>query len=101
MRRHPVRQVEANFIDITPTPAFWRVIAFDHRVTSRMKVLRCVAIGRIITTTDVTACPAKPQMEPNRSYLEAFFATGRARHDITDASNMTACDGHDDCPLPQ
>src|ERR1700744_221800 len=99
MRRHPVRQVEQDFVDITPAPAFRRIIALDDRMLACMKMLGCVLVGRIVAAADVAAGAADPQMQPLAAGLQAFLAAERARRDLSDASDMRAALYHL-CPDP-
>src|SRR5712664_3131982 len=99
MRRFPVRQIEQDFVDIAPTPAFRRIIAFDHRMRRGVEVLGRVLVGGIVATADVTAAAADPQMQPLAAALEAFLATKRARRDIADAGDVGAAFYHTR-PLP-
>jgi hypothetical protein len=39
MRRRPIRKIEEHFIDVTPAPAFRRIVAFDDRGPGCMKML--------------------------------------------------------------
>src|SRR6266850_2142816 len=90
VRRFPVRQIEQNFVDIAPAPAFRRIIAFDDRMRRGAEVRGRVLIGGIVTAADVTAAAADPQMQPLAAAFEAFLATKRARRDIADAGDVSA-----------
>jgi hypothetical protein len=57
LRRSTVGEVEKDLIDIAPSPSFWRIVAFDDRVSGRMEMFGGVAIRRAVATADVTACP--------------------------------------------
>src|SRR3954462_3038612 len=85
MRGLPVRQIEQDFIDIAPAPSLRRIVALDDGMTGGGEMLGSVLIGRIVTTADVAAGPADPQMQPHAAALEALFAATRARRDIADA----------------
>ena len=55
VRGFPVRQIEQDFIDITPAPTLWRVVALDYRVSRRPKMLGGVLVGGTVTAADVPA----------------------------------------------
>ena len=78
MRRHAVRYIKCHLVDVAPTPSFGRVVAFNKRVAGGVKVLCGVAIGRIITASDVAARTAETQMNPDIVALQTFLATQRA-----------------------
>src|SRR6267154_50693 len=99
MRRLPVRQIEQDFIDIAPAPAFRRIVALDDRMLAGVEVLGGMLVGGIVATADVTATAADPQMQPLAAALEAFLATKRARRDIADAGEVGAAFCHPP-PLP-
>src|SRR4051812_14584873 len=98
MRGLPVRQIEQDFIDIAPAPSLRRIVALDDGMTGGVEMLGSVLIGRIVTTADVAAGPADPQMQPHAAALEALFAAKRARRDIADAGDMGAALGHQSSP---
>src|SRR3977135_581486 len=99
MRRLSVRQIEQDFIDIAPAPAFRRIVALDDRMLGGVEVLGGMLVGGIVATADVTATAADPQMQPLAAALEAFLATKRARRDIADAGDVSAAFCHPR-PLP-
>ena len=45
MRCGAIAEVEHRLVNVTPAPAFGRVIAFDDRMTCRMNVCHGVAAG--------------------------------------------------------
>jgi len=94
MRRHPVRQIEIDLIDIAPPPAFGRIIAFDDRVRCRMEMLGRMAIWRVVAAADMPARPAQPKMHPPGSRLQTFLATVRTGRDVRDRMIMRAGIGH-------
>jgi hypothetical protein len=50
---------------------------------SLMKVLRCMLVGRIIATANVTARETQTKVDPLAAHFEAFFAPIRsARRDV-------------------
>jgi hypothetical protein len=94
MRGHSVGQIEIDLVDITPAPAFGRVITLDDRVAGRVEMLGRVAIGGIVATPDVAAGATDAQMDPPGPGLEAFLAPIGARRDIRDRRIMRARIGH-------
>ena len=58
MRGGAIAEVEHDLVDVTPPPAFGRVIAFDDRMARLMKMLGGVAVRRITATADMAAGPA-------------------------------------------
>jgi len=52
-------------------------------VAGGVKVLCGVAIGRIITASDVAARAAETQMNPDIVVLQTFLATERAGYHVT------------------
>src|SRR5205823_4238333 len=70
-----VREVEQDFVDITPAPTLGRIIAFDDRMFRGVKMFGGVFVGRVIATTDMAAAAADPQMQPFAADLQAFLAT--------------------------
>src|ERR1700733_7401128 len=90
MRRLPVRQIEQNFIHVTPAPAFGRIVAFDDRMSGGVEMLGGMLVGRIVAAADMTATAADAQMQPYAAALQAFLAAERARRDVADAGDMGA-----------
>src|ERR1700730_4980137 len=82
-----VRQIEQHFIDITPAPAFRRIITLDDRVSGGVEMFGCVLFGRIVAAADVAATAADPQMQPLAAALQALLAAERARRAVSDAGN--------------
>src|SRR5712692_3146149 len=100
MRRHPIRQIEQDFIDITPAPPLRRIVALDDRMLRGVKMPGGVLVGRVVTAADVTAGAADPQMQPLAAAFEAFLAAERARRDAADAGDMRAAFCHSvSCPF--
>lgn len=58
MRGGAIAEVEHDLVDVTPAPAFGGVIAFDDRMARLVKMLRGVAVRRIVATADMAAGPA-------------------------------------------
>ena len=58
LRRGAIGQVQQDLVDIAPSPSFWRIVAFDDRVSGGMEMLAGVTIRRVITTADMAARPA-------------------------------------------
>src|ERR1700682_5614867 len=95
MRCLPVRQIEQDFIDITPAPTLRRIIALDDRMSRSVEMFCRVLVGGIVTAADVTAAAADAQMQPLTAALQAFLATKRARRDAADAGDVAAAVCHD------
>jgi hypothetical protein len=62
--RRAIGQVKDGFVNVTPAPAFGRIIGFDDWVMGCMKMLRGVAVGRLVAATNMTAGSADAQMQP-------------------------------------
>lgn len=94
LRRRSIRQVKHDFVDITPAPAFGRIIGFDDRVSGCMEMLRRVPVRRLITATDMTAGSADAQMQPWIAQLQAFFAPKGAGNNVPNSRQMLAAMCH-------
>jgi hypothetical protein len=90
VRCRAIRQVKHDFVNVTPAPAFGRIIGFDDRVAGCMKMLRRVAVGRLITATDMTASAADAQMQPRIAQLQAFFAPEGTGNNVANYRQMSA-----------
>ena len=99
MRRRTIAEVEHYLVDITPPPAFGRIIAFDDRMTGLAIVLRCVPVRRIVATTDMAAGPAQAQMQPGRADFQTLLAAESAWRHIADRAGMGAFIGHHHLPV--
>jgi hypothetical protein len=53
--RGAIAEVEHNLVHVTPSPAFGWVIAFDDRMARIVKVLRGVAVRRVVATANMAA----------------------------------------------
>jgi len=58
VRGGAIAEVEHDFVDVTPPPAFGWVIAFDDRMACSMEMLGGVAVRRVVATADMAAGPA-------------------------------------------
>jgi hypothetical protein len=58
VRGGAVAEIEQDLVDVTPPPAFGRVIAFDDRMARLVKMLARVAVRRIVATADMASAPA-------------------------------------------
>jgi hypothetical protein len=94
MRRLPVRKVEHDLVDVTPTPPFRRIIALDNRVIGGAKMLGGVFVWRLVAATHMTTGAADPQMQPGVTQFQALFTARSARNDIADTSDMFAMGCH-------
>jgi hypothetical protein len=54
------RQIDENFVAVTPAPALRRVISFDDGMVRRMEMRSRMLPRRLVATTDVTAGAADP-----------------------------------------
>jgi hypothetical protein len=88
--RHAVSKIEHHFVNITPPPPFWRIVALDDRMAGGVKMLGRVLVRRLIATADMTAGAADPQMHPDVAGLEAFLAAERARRHVANGVQMPA-----------
>ena len=81
MRGGAIAEVEHDLVDVTPPPAFGRVIAFDDWMARLVKMLSGVAVRRIVATADMPAGSAQAQMDLRANYLSS------ENHDTTEASH--------------
>src|SRR6185312_13237145 len=84
LRGDVAAQIEEERIDITPAPAFRRVIAFDDGMLGVMEMLGGVLVLGLVATADMAAGSADAQMQPFITHLEAFLAAQRAGRDLGD-----------------
>ena len=68
-------------------------------MAGRMEMLGCVSVWGIVTAADVSARPAKTQVNPRRPQFQAFLASARARRDFVDASHVGAVFAHRMAPI--
>src|SRR5262245_28394615 len=73
--RNTFRHVQIHLIDVTPGPPFTGFGRGHHRMGRMREMFRGVAIGRAVTTADMTASQAETEMHPGRSELQAFFTS--------------------------
>src|SRR6266550_3182676 len=59
----PIAEIDHYLVDVTPSPAFGWVIAFDDRVPRLVEVLRGMTVRRVVAATDMAAGPAQAQMQ--------------------------------------
>jgi hypothetical protein len=85
---HAIRQIKSNLINVTPAPAFRRIIAFDDRMPGGMKVFVSVPVRRVIAAAHMSTGAAQAQMNPGASRFQTFFAAQGARRDCLDAIKM-------------
>jgi hypothetical protein len=88
--RGPVRKIKHDFVHVTPTPVFRRIVAFDDRMCGGAKMLGRMSVRRVVATADVTAGPADAQVNPGRTDLQTFLAAFRTRSDVADRIEMRA-----------
>src|SRR5438552_14562375 len=81
-------RLQHNLIDIAPAPVLTRFERGHDGVLGRVKVLGCMLVFGRIAAAHVTAGPAKPQVDPCVSHLEAFLATSGLRFDIFHLAQM-------------
>ena len=96
MRRGVTVQIDPDLVDIAPSPAFRRIVAFDDRMSGGVKMLPRVLPGGIIAAADVTAVPADSQMHPWASAFKTLLAASRAGLDLHDAADVGTFGAHDD-----
>src|ERR1700736_2856623 len=90
VRRGAIAKVEHQLVHITPSPALGWVITFNDRMARLMKVLRGVAVRRVVATADMSASPAEPQMRPFRTGLQTPLAAERAWRHVANGGGMVA-----------
>jgi hypothetical protein len=88
VRRRPIRKIEHDFVDVTPTPSFGRIVGFDDRMPGRMEMLGRVPAWRLIAAADMAASPADAQVQPGLAYFQALFAPEYTRKNVADPCKM-------------
>src|ERR1700750_1142871 len=99
MRRLAVGQIEDDLVEITPAPAFGRIVALDDRMAGGMEMRGRVLVRGVVGAADVTAGAADPQVQPDTAALQAFLASERARRDFANAVEVGAALGHGVSPV--
>src|SRR5947209_3684819 len=77
--------IELDLVDVAPAPVLPRLGGFHDRVAGRVEVLRGMPVPGGVTTTDVAADQAEPQMHPAVPRCQALLAAlrfGRNRSDF-------------------
>ena len=87
-------KVDLHLVDIAPAPALGRVISFNDGMPRLMKMRSGVAVGRVIATADMAACPTQSEMDPPAAVRETFFATQTAGSDMGNRGQMVAAFAH-------
>jgi hypothetical protein len=54
MRRRTSAEVNELLINIAPAPTFWRIVAFNDRMTGFVEMFGCMLVKRRIATADMT-----------------------------------------------
>src|SRR5438552_13320962 len=70
---------DEGLIWIAVQPMLARLRRCDHRVSTGVRVFAGVLIRRTVAAQRDAACLARPQMNPRRSDLHAFFAFATMR----------------------
>src|SRR4029079_11525238 len=99
MRGRAVAEIEHDLVDVAPTPAFGRVIAFDHRMPCRVEVPRRVPVRRVVAASDMAASPTQAQMQPSRADLQTFLAPERTPGHVADVVRVSAFVRHQGPPI--
>jgi len=66
-------RLEVLAVNVAPSPFFFGLEGAYDGVLGRVEVPGGMPVGRVVTTADVPALSAYPQMNPLRSNLEAIF----------------------------
>ena len=88
--RGSIGKVKDDFVYVTPTPVFRRIVAFNDRVRGGAKMLGRMPVRRVIATADVTAGATDTQVNPGRTSLQTFLAASGTRCDVADRIKMRA-----------
>jgi hypothetical protein len=91
VRCRPIAEVQHYLVDVTPSPAFGWVIAFDDRVPRLVEVLRGMMVRRVVAATDMAAGPAQAQMQPRRPNLQTFLASRNRMRQPRPAPHSREC----------
>src|SRR5881396_943265 len=84
------REIQFEFIDVTPAPIFSGLDRSHDGMRGRMEVFRGVFIFGRIATTDVPAAQAQAKVHPPIPHFQTLFTTSGARFDILDLIEMGA-----------
>jgi hypothetical protein len=99
VRRGSIAEVKHYLVNVTPSPAFGWVIAFDDRVSRLVEMFRRMAVRRLVAAADMAAGPAQAQMQPRRPDFQALLAAESAGRYIADGVSMAASVGHQSLPV--
>ena len=81
---------EHELVDVAPPPILTWFVGLDERVAARMEVCSGVPIRRAVTTADVTAGHAHPQVHPLPVVVQTVLAPFAARGDVAGLVEMRA-----------
>ena len=84
------REIQFEFIDVTPAPIFSGLDRSHDGMRGRMEVFRGVFIFGRIATTDMPAAQAQAKVHPPIARFQTLFTTSGARFDILDLIEMRA-----------
>ena len=62
-------EIEKDLIDVTPAPAFGRIISLDNGMLGFVKMRGRVPVRRLIAAANMAAGSAQAQMQPRRTDL--------------------------------
>jgi hypothetical protein len=68
-----LRHGQLSLIDVTPGPLLARLEGCHHGMARVVEMFRGMAAWRAVTTADVTAREAEPQMNPRCAQFQALF----------------------------
>src|SRR5471032_570803 len=83
-------QIEHHFVNIAPSPAFGRIIAFDDGMLGAVKMLGGMLAAGLVAAADMAAGAADPQVKPFPAQCQAFLAAFAAGRHLLDGIQMAA-----------
>src|SRR5205823_1898453 len=66
--------LDEQLVGVAVAPLLARLVRADHRVVQLPKVLRRVAVRRVVAAADVAAGETEPQVDPDAAGGQALFA---------------------------
>src|SRR5208282_4277245 len=83
-------EIQLDFIDIAPAPAFAGFDGLHDRVLRGVEVLRRMLVLRGVAAAHIAAGQAESQMNPSVAQFEAFGASGALRLHVSNLAHMGA-----------
>ena len=94
LRCRIIAEIEKDLIDVTPAPAFGRIISLDNGMLGFVKMRGRVPVRGLIAAANMAAGTADSQVKPRAADFEAFLAAARARPNCLNGVDVSAVLGH-------